>query len=407
MLRVLHVSPYRIIPPVGGGALRCCHLLQQLAKHCDVTAIVFQAFRPEHRQSLSQVDTLLSPQEIPPPRTIWDSLPAGKSLQFRWLKRSVAGPADAFLLKSWHLFEQALSHPADVVIFEHLQSTHAAPLVRRLCPEAVCLLDAHNVDHVLARQAVEQASPTDRAERQATYEHTLRLEQELGTVVDGFLACSDADRDLLHHCCGLPGYTVPNGVDAEQMLYAYQPVTTTAPRLLFCGSLGYPPNRDGLTWFEQEIWPRLQQARPDTQLTVIGRDGGTELCPALRADPHVNWVGEVPETLPYYRQAEIAICPLRMGSGTRLKILEAMSAGTPVVSTTIGAEGIDATDGQHLLLADDADAFVRQILSAADSAHLHQALSKAGRALVDTTYSWDVVGTGVHRILSQICAAQQ
>jgi polysaccharide biosynthesis protein PslH len=405
---VLTICPYRLLPLRGGGALRCFHLLRQLARFHDVHAIVFQR-EAELRQETDGYMVpdnvhICSPVDTPPPRTLFDWLPArfGPGLHYRWLRRSWRGPAEATLLRCAHLVESILAEvEIDAVIFEELGAMATAPLARRLRPPARRVVNLYNVNHRLMGQ--ELAAATDSA-RRAALARSLRdaewQERHLGRYVDAFLACSDDDRVILEGCSGLQGYTVPNGVDTEYYRFEEQPCAGRGAHLLFCGSLTYAPNVDGLKWFSEAVWPLVLQAQPAAELTIVGRGGTAGAMPWLDAAPRVRLVGEVPDTRPYYASAAVAICPLRMGSGTRLKVLEAMSAGTPVVSTTIGAEGICAVPGEHILLSDTLQEFAQGVTQLLTGAAFAERMRRNARGLVARVYDWNRIGEEMNAALA-------
>lgn len=408
-MSLLHIIPYPIVPPRGGGALRCYHILRQLARFYDVHAIVFQR-EDALRNGVDGYKVpdnvhIYSPLDHPPPHTVFDRLPKrlGPGLHYRWLRRSWRGPATAELLRSHHLIKKIVSdYTIDIAVFEHISSMSVAPWLNRLNPRTLRILDAHNVDHRLMAQEIENKKKRGLTNaEQRLLASTTWIEHHLGQYVDAFFACSDDDRLTLERCSGINGHTIPNGVDTQRVAWR-EPATGKATDLLFCGSLGYRPNIDGLNWFGMEIWPLLKQAAPDVRLTVIGRGGNKADFRNLPEDPQVNWIGEVDATLPYYHKAAVHICPLRMGSGTRLKILESMSAGTPMVSTKIGAEGIQAVSGRHLLLADDPTDFAQAVVGLLENAELRMAISREARKLVEERYDWDVVGERMKRTIEKI-----
>lgn len=173
------------------------------------------------------------------------------------------------------------------------------------------------------------------------------------------------------------------------------------PRLVFAGALTYEPNLDAMRWFCSRILPRVRADRPDLRLTITGESRGS----GFAAPDGVDMVGRVEDARPVVAAAAVSIAPIRMGGGTRLKILEAMALGTPVVSTSKAAEGLAAVHGEHLLLADDAVVFAAHVLRLLGDAELRRHLTRAACALVESRY--DVAVTGrllvslVDRILDE------
>jgi len=190
-------------------------------------------------------------------------------------------------------------------------------------------------------------------------------------------------------------YLVANGVDTEYL----QP-TGEAPEadsLLFLGSLDWQPNRDALLYLLREILPRLQATNPQAKLRVVGRQPGTRLREQVEGFPGVEWVGEVPEIRPYFARAAVVLVPLRIGGGSRIKILESLSMGKAVVATRIGAEGLEVVSGVHCLVADSPEDFSRCIARLLDDPKLAAKLGGKGRELVVQQYDW----SGLAKILAQ------
>jgi polysaccharide biosynthesis protein PslH len=189
---------------------------------------------------------------------------------------------------------------------------------------------------------------------------------------------------------------VPNGVDTSR---APGP-ERDAPLALFTGTLGYPPNAEALEWLLSDIWPRVRAAQPEARLAVVGPDP-PESARRL-ADESVELTGWVAEMRPWFERASVVLVPMRSGGGTRLKVLDGLASGRAMVSTTMGAEGIDARDGEHLLLADGADAFTAAVLRLLGDAELRHRLAAGGRRLAETVYDWRVVTDAFERLLEEI-----
>ena len=177
---------------------------------------------------------------------------------------------------------------------------------------------------------------------------------------------------------------VPNGTTQKKFVQK----DFSEPSLIFCGSLDYAPNKNGLLWFYETIWPKLKTTIKGITLTVIGRNGHDNAYAPLKIDPQINFIGEVKDVAPYYQKNNIAIVPLLKGSGTRLKILEAMSFGLPVISTSIGAEGIDYIENEHIIIANDPIAFQQAIIDTVNKPAILKNLASESLLLINEKYNW-------------------
>ncbi|HEU4597991.1 MAG TPA: glycosyltransferase, partial [Pyrinomonadaceae bacterium] len=177
-------------------------------------------------------------------------------------------------------------------------------------------------------------------------------------------------------------------------------------RVLFVGSMDYHANVEAVLYFGKEIWPRVREREPRLVFTVVGRTPPPEIR-RLAELPGVEVTGTVEDVRPYYAEALAAVIPLRVGGGSRLKILEAMAAGVPVVSTTLGAEGIEVRDGENIILADDAEATRDALSSLNEDEGLHQRLASGGRALVFAQYDWSSLGARLGKVYGEILAGRR
>jgi sugar transferase (PEP-CTERM/EpsH1 system associated) len=213
-----------------------------------------------------------------------------------------------------------------------------------------------------------------------------RFERVALNWVDGALAVSEHDRArVVGMFPGLRTAVVPNGVDLDYFRPTPQPVQRR--HLVFTGSMDWRPNQDAAHYFVREILPLLRQARPDIECTFVGRDPPSDIR-ALARVPGVHITGTVDDVRPYVERAAVYVVPLRIGGGSRLKILEAMAMGRPVVSTTIGAEGIDVTHGLHVLLADNPGGFADSVLQFLNDKALCGRIAAEGRRIVEQSYGW-------------------
>ena len=210
------------------------------------------------------------------------------------------------------------------------------------------------------------------------------------------ITVSETDRFYLADNSGIDTISVvPNGVDCEY--FRPQNARIKPYRLVFTGSLDWLPNEDALVYFFNDIYPALKRKVPGLNITVVGRNPSQKLLRIAEREPRIHITGSVNDVRPYIAESEIFIVPLRIGGGTRLKILEAMAMGKPVISTSIGAEGLDVEDGRNILLADMPEDFNRHIIELFQNNEKRSKLAKAGRKLVEEKYDWSKIAKELER----------
>jgi polysaccharide biosynthesis protein PslH len=216
-----------------------------------------------------------------------------------------------------------------------------------------------------------------------------------------------ADRDaaaLRQLVAGARVEVIPNGVDASR----FQPmpeVTATPGSIAFVGAMSFPPNVAAIEWFVTDVLPLLRTARPDVTVTVVGRDP-VESVLALAADPAVTVTGAVDDVRPFLARAGVVVAPMVSGSGIKNKILEAMAMQRAVVATSLAAEGVAAVPGQDLLVADGAAAFAAAVESLLADPDRAASIAAAGRALVETRYTWEACAAGYAALYAELAAPQ-
>ncbi len=233
--------------------------------------------------------------------------------------------------------------------------------------------------------------------------HTRRLEDRILRQADEVLVCSAQDKQTLlaRHAKGAGVRVLPNTVELVDKPVLSPPEQSACHELLFLGAMNYPPNADGACHLVEDILPRLPaEFAGAVHLSVVGFKPSSRV-QALAASGRVTVTGGVADTRPYYQRARMALVPLRFGGGTRIKILEAMALGRPVVATSLGAEGLDVVDGEHILLADSPETFARAIVRLLSDPELAAQLARNGRALVERHYS----RMTAHRVLGEVLAA--
>jgi glycosyltransferase involved in cell wall biosynthesis len=279
-------------------------------------------------------------------------------------------------------------------------------------PPIVC--DWHNVEsEVMTRYGMHARRAPLRWYGRVVGAQLARHEEAVTSRFDAHFAVTERDRQhLLELAPDARVFRVPNGVDVA----AYSPesiervymdwvngghVPQGRHRILFVGSMDYRANADAVVKFARTVWPAVRAARPELVLTIVGRKPRRDVR-ALAALPDVEVTGTVADVRPYYREAVLSIVPLEIAGGSRLKILESFAAGVPVVSTPVGAEGLDVVDGRHVLLATNGEAFGRAILDLAGACARREFLIAGARALAARRYDWRIIGAELRQACDRL-----
>jgi len=264
------------------------------------------------------------------------------------------------------------------------------------------ILFQHNVETIIWRRHASTAGNfLSRRYFQNQAERMERFEGDICRRFGGVVAVSENDARTMEKEFELANVAwVPTGVDLESLSPppGYRPAHPSD--LVFVGSMDWLPNIDGMRYFMAQILPRLRQQKPDLTLTIAGRRPTQEILGWAAADPRVRVTGTVADIRPYLWGASISIVPLRIGGGTRLKIYESMAARVPVVSTTIGAEGLEIDPPHNIRIADTDESFAAQCLALLADAEARRAVSEAAWAMVSRHYGWESVTRGFEDILA-------
>ena len=389
-LNILYVSQMPASPPRFGAQARVHGLMTQLARRHDLAAVMLvdDEFDAEECRRAMQAycrEVVLVPnpyvrQGIAKRLRQIQSLASTRS--FERLQVTVPGMQRA-------LDRVLRTKRFDVVNLEFSFLGHCdlrqAPPGERL-PRLV--VDSHNIDYDLARQYARAGSSLARRLYAGANWRKLRRE-ELGTYrdADGVYLCSAADEQrLLDEVRGIRTAVIPNAADVEY----YQPRPTDPPpdgrTVVFFGLLSYVPNVDGVIHFLQDIWPRIAEAYPKASCKIVGGRAPPSLL-AL-AGPRVELTGFVSDLRPHLAAAAAVVVPLRLGGGTRLKIVEAMAMGKAIVSTALGAEGITAVPGRDLLIEDEPAAFADAVNRLLAEPGLAARIGQSARQQAVERYTW-------------------
>jgi len=268
----------------------------------------------------------------------------------------------------------------DIVQLEGPYLAYLLPLIRKHSSAKVSLR-AHNLEHeIWERRAAHTGSPLFRWYLRNLATRIRKLETELAREVDSIVAISERDRERLAGIApGAGTITIPAGID----LADYTP-TEAVPGTSLCyiGALDWAPNMEGLRWFLREVMPLLSGESPAVELHVAGRNAPAEFARELQDAPHVQYAGEVEDAQAFMRSFRVMVVPLLTGSGIRIKILEGMACGMCIITSMIGAEGIPAKSGDHLVIADSPEEFARTIQHTLAEPQIQTRMKTAARRFV-------------------------
>jgi glycosyltransferase involved in cell wall biosynthesis len=404
-VRILFVSSYPASPAAYGGQRRLEGLMSALARRHEMSAAALANSRFDIAESEREMRRYCTDVFLVRSR----SEGGGKRLlQLRAILSRRSFESHSFAVPEFQqTLDAALTKKAvDVVIVSGALGMSGyrlqqAPPGNR-APRVV--LDNHNIEFDLQRQMSGAGSVMRRLHYTINWRKVRREELEEWGSRDGVTFTSVPDRDrALSRIPSLRAAVVPNGVD----LSAFQPGEADPPpdgvTVMFFGINDYYPNTDGILFLLREIWPRIASSHPRARLKIVGPQPTPEIL-AHRSD-RIEVTGRADDLREQIASAAVMVVPLRLGGGTRLKVLEAMAMGKPVVSTVIGAEGIAAVHGEHLLLADEPEQFAAAVGRFLDDPDLGARLGRQGRALVAERYSWGAAADEMERFLSELVTA--
>ncbi len=388
-MRLLVVYPYIPYPLDRGTYQRTFHLLRALARdhEVDFLALSEHGERVEHRAVFT--DFCRRVEFVPFAHPPWPRLFPDR--MFHPLPTSVRHwrlPAVATAIRNF-----AGDRPYDLV---HVCDIVMAQYFFTERPGLPLAIDRSRVD-LQYQLALREARSRGLRQALLDAESLAKLawfERRIARRAAVEVVCGPDDETFIRARISrrVPVLVITNGVDLDFFTPAAAPAPRAAvPTVLFCGAMDYLPNVDALRWFFAEMHAPLRAALPELRVLLVGTSPGAEV-KAYAARPGVTVTGGVPDVRPYYRQAWLQIVPLRIGGGTRLKIPESMAMGTPVVSTTIGAQGLQLRHGGDILLADTADGFVRETVRGLTDDALRTDLERAGMRTVHDRLAWPRLG---------------
>jgi polysaccharide biosynthesis protein PslH len=389
-MRILWVKAGKLLPVDTGGKIRSYHLLKQLASRHDLVLLSY--YGGARDQSYEQAIR----NHLPGAQTIHTGVPDNSA--WHYARHLVSSPPYAVakftsagvrtIVQQWLDVDRF-----DVAVCDFLSASLNFP--RR--PRTSCVLFQHNVESILwRRQAAHEPNLLKRAAFAVEAWKMDRYERATVRRFPHVIAVSDRDRDAMLSMTSADRLSVaPTGVDVAQYLGAAD-VEPANPIVMFLGSMDWEANVDAVEYFCRDIWPSIRAAVPAARFRIVGRNPQPRV--ARLASESVEVTGTVPSVVDYLAQAAVVVVPLRVGGGTRLKIFEAMAAGRAVVSTGLGAEGLEVANGRDLILEDDPNRFADAVVSLLKDADRRRALGAAA-AQSAARYDWPAVADCFEQIL--------
>jgi len=399
-LRLLFLTPQLPYPARQGTAIRNWGIIRHLAHRHDVRLMSFLAPGQDPDAPEARLAGLIAAVPQPP----WSTPARVATLLAGYpdLTRRLWSPAFASALA-----QALLQFTPDVVVLEGLELAGYLETIRRVTPAAKIVYDAHNAEHLIQRRAWQ----SDRTQVQrwlaGAYSAVQigrleRAEAFLCAQVDAVTCVSAEDAAALTRLAPEAQLAIiPNGIDTEGFVpgsFAAAP-GMKAEDLVYTGKMDYRPNVDAVLWFADAVLPRIRAERPGARLIVVGQQPGRAVL-RLASQEGIVVTGAVSDTRPYIAGAAAFVAPLRMGGGTRFKLLEAMALARPIVATPMGAEGFAVQHERELLLADRPDGLAAACLRVMGDAHFAQRLGAAGRAFVLAQHDWSVIVPKLETLLA-------
>lgn len=386
-MRILFIHKQVLFPHDTGGKIRALNVLRHLAKSHDVTYLC--NLRPGEEEGVKKMEALGLKVETTPARESRRGSPAF----YLDLLTNLASPYAFTIARNFDpaMRERARQiharEPFDLVICDCVQMARNGEGLKG----PATIVFQHNVEAQILKRAAGRGSLPMRAYMALQWKKMHRFESKVGRSFDLVIAISEPDKAIFEHDYGWNHVAaIDTAVDTDYFRPDAVEAVEDPRRVVFVGSMDWFPNQQAIRYFAKDVWPIVRKARPDATLQVVGRTPPADI-EALSGQDGIEVVGKVPDTRPYIAEAAVSIVPILVGGGTRLKIFEAMAMRKAVVSTTIGAEGLPLTPGEHILLADTPETFAADILSMLNDRERRDRLAQSAYDLVHSRYRSDLI----------------
>jgi glycosyltransferase involved in cell wall biosynthesis len=391
-VKILWVNSGFLHPTTKGGQIRTLEMLVQLNRRHEIHYVAFEDSAEGVQRSGEYCTRAYPvPHRVPPRRSPAFAVQMAANL-FSSLPLAVSRYRSARMAETIRNLRAREAFDAVVCDFLFPSANFDAL--------AGCVLFEHNLETTIWERHAETAgNPASRAYFGLQARRMFAYERDVCRKVARVIAVSPVDAEHMRRRFGITYVAdVPTGVDLEY----FSPPARSAPvgDLVFVGSMDWMPNIDAVCYFVDEVFPLILAERPGCTLSVVGRRPPPRIQRLARSHPQVRVTGTVPDIRPYLWGSAVSIVPLRVGSGTRLKIYESMAAKVAVVSTSIGAEGLDVHPPEDIRIANTPPEFARHCLELLARAELRRSVAEAGRLLVAARFSWEQVARRMEELLT-------
>lgn len=393
-MNILFLSTENPYPPDGGHHLRTYNILKILANRHSTYFVGFAQdesefkYIPEIKKFCETVD-------------IYKVSKTGYNKNFFLLAcknlflRTPLVAQRYFVKEARKKIEEIFAHHSiDLVHMDML----ALGLYRGLLKDAPAILTNHNVESLrLYRWAKIEKNLFTKSFLFYQYLKLRAFEQRICPEFDRCIVVSEYDKSYLKNLCGVDNFAVvPNGVDIHY--FAPESVEAKKNHLVWVGGMTGPYNSDAVDFFIEKIWPVIKHEAPEATIDFAGGGPTQKLRSKALEDKNVQPLGFVPDIRPIVQRGSVFVAPIRTGSGTKIKVLNAMAQAKAVVATTVAAEGIDVTPGENILIADDPEEFAKKVLYLLRNEEIARKMGRRARELIEKKYNWDLIAESIHKI---------
>ena len=398
-VKILWVKAGGLVPLDLGGKIRSFQIMKALSRKHAITFLTYyqQHTHDQHKELENLFDRVIClPLSIPDSGTLRDRLRYAKNL-FTWSPYALNKYKDRNVAR--HLKNLVLIETYDVLIADFCVGGVNFPWKTGRTK----ILFTHNAEAEIWRQQYENANSLPwKLVAWREWKTMRRQETAYARRADHIFTVSQHDKEYFSRFLDTEKITaIPTGVDTEYFHPSGERENSNS--IVFTGAMDWKPNEDAVLYFSAEILPRLASQIPDLTFWIVGRNPSERVKALGTANSRIRVTGRVDDVRPYVQRAAVCVVPLRIGSGTRMKIFEAMACGKPVVSTSIGAQGLPVTNGYDIELADEPAPFADRVAELCANPAKRSELGRQARDLVSQHYGWQTVGDQIGNLLEQIC----